>query len=85
MSLQKNINLGTQPRRVRATGDAQVLVQNLGPDDLYLGNDASVSSTTGVKLEKDATYTSPVDLVETGAQLWLVSDGASDVRILRVG
>jgi hypothetical protein len=85
MALQKQITVVANPIRVRASGDAQVLVQNLGPDAAFIGNDSSVTPANGVKVLRLGSYTSPEDMVESKSQLWVVSEGTSDIRVMRVG
>lgn len=79
------IAVTTTPVQFPAAGDAQVVIQNLGAGDLYIGSADTVSSSTGIKIVSGGDFTSPADLVDSGGVLWLVSASTSDVRWLRVG
>ena len=83
--MQKQITVETTAVPVGAASDVQVLIQNLGPDPVYLGTDASVTSLTGIKMLAGGSFTSPKDVRDLGIDLFLVSDGSSDVRLMRVG
>jgi hypothetical protein len=58
------------------------VLQNLGPDALYIGNDATVSDTTGVKLLSGGDFT---NADPHSGNFWVVSEGTSDVRLLVLG
>lgn len=56
------------------------VVQNLGPDTLYLG-EATVTAGAGVKVEIDKAVT----IGGTNSVIYAISDGECDVRILSQG
>lgn len=85
MALQRSISVETTPVQIDADGTSMVLVQNLGEGDVYLGPDNTVSSTNGIQVNAGGWYETPVPLVESGGHLWVVSDTAADVRVMRVG
>ena len=70
-------NVGTSP--VNLAGTYQ-LIQNLGPDALYIGDLATVTPLTGVKLASGQSFTA----VGRGGA-WVVSSGTSDVRLGKRG
>lgn len=55
------------------------LIQNLGPDPIYIGVDNSVTSETGVKIDTGQSFTSK------RSNSWVVSSGTSDVRTVEQG
>lgn len=71
-------SIGTSAEQL-ASGDC--LVQNLGPDALYLGRDESVDASSGVKVAAGDA----VSVAYTSQPLHGVSVGTSDVRILEAG
>ena len=68
------ISLSTTAEKV---ADTEALIQNLGTDIIYVDNDESVTSDTGVVIE-------PGDSIVVGAghDYYAVSAGTSDVRVL---
>ena len=64
----------------RLRGRRQVLIQNLGGDSAYIG-DASVTPTDGLQIMSGTILT--LDVLDVG-DIYVVSDGASDVRILEL-
>jgi hypothetical protein len=56
------------------------LIQNLGPDPLYVSDGSTVSANTGVKLTAGQSLT-----VSTSKGPWAVSAGTSDVRVVNRG
>lgn len=61
-------------------GDDSYLIQNLGPDDLYVG-DSSVTTSTGVQVNSGESLT----VGATNGSVYVISDGTSDVRTLTRG
>lgn len=61
-------------------GSAGALIQNLGPDALYLGSHA-VTTDDGIKVSVGEALT----IGYTDSAVFGVSDGTSDVRVLRGG
>jgi hypothetical protein len=57
------------------------LIQNLGPDEIYVGESSAVTSSTGVRVSADEVIA--VGFVNLG--LYAVSAGTSDVRTLTRG
>lgn len=71
------LNVTTTPAKVL---DAWTDIQNLGPADVYIGNDNTVSSTTGIKLAVGATYSRA--LWVNWVDVWAVTAaGTADLRI----
>jgi hypothetical protein len=64
-----------------AAGAAYVL-QNLGPDVLYIGNSRTVTPFDGISISAGGDFTSPTEYT---APIWLVTTGECDVRILLLG
>lgn len=56
------------------------VVQNLGPDDLYLDYNDEVSAATGIKLVVGAIW--EIQKYDSGRPIWMISSGESDVRVL---
>lgn len=69
---------------VAVPGSATPLIQNLGPDPVFLGPQG-VTTGNGLKLAVDAAYEFPGDLGRGPGKLYAVSTGSSDLRILIVG
>lgn len=68
------------------TGDAQPVVQNLGPGTLYIGSQNNDLPTNGLELPVGAVYEYPAKMVEGAQYLWLHAVGGNcDVRLLNVG
>lgn len=67
-------SVGTTPVQI---GDDSYLIQNLGPDPLYVGN-SDVTTDTGVQINTGESLT--VGVTET--DVYVVSAGTSDVRTL---
>jgi hypothetical protein len=65
----------------RLAGRRQLQVQNLGTDPVYIGGDSSVSSTEGVRVPSGDSIT--LNLLDI-ADVWIVSGGSSDVRVLEL-
>ena len=61
-------------------GSGSVLIQNLGPDDLFLGS-LGVTVETGVRISAGSSITVGYD----SEQFYAVSAGTSDARVLASG
>lgn len=70
-------NVGTTPVNLAAKNP---LVQNLGPDPLYVSDASTVTASTGIKLVAGQSLT-----VLTSKGPWAVSGGMSDVRVVSRG
>lgn len=53
------------------------LIQNLGPDDLFVGFEG-VTSATGVRVAAEQA----ISIGATNKPVWVVSSGTSDMRIM---
>lgn len=71
------MNVGETPIRI---GSASYLIQNLGPDNLYVG-DEDVTDENGLQLAAGESVARGV----TNAATYVVSSGTSDARILGRG
>lgn len=72
------LSVTTTPAKVL---DSWSDIQNLGPADVYIGNDSGVTSTTGLKLVAGASYSRPG--VSNWIDIWAVTaSGTADLRIL---
>lgn len=56
------------------------LIQNLGPDVLYIGN-SSVSASTGVRIDSGKS----IAFNYSNSSIYAVSAGTSDVRTVNAG
>jgi hypothetical protein len=67
-------------------GDAQPIIQNLGPGVLYIGSTNDSLATKGLQLPVGAVYEYPARLVDGGGYVWLLASGDNcDVRLQNVG
>lgn len=73
------MNVTTTAVAVGTASDEYPLIQNLGPDKLYVGLDSTVSAATGVQLDVGRAINTANRVV------WVVSAGTSDVRLLGRG
>ena len=64
----------------RLRGRRQLMIQNLGAGLLYVG-DASVTAANGVRVGSGETLT--LDVLDVG-NIYAISDGVSDVRVLEL-
>ncbi len=71
------MDVTTTPHKLGSFG---YLIQNLGPDDLYVGEE-SVDSDTGFKVPSGSAVT----VGNTAWDVWVVSDGTSEVYTLGEG
>jgi len=68
------------------SGDAQPVIQNLGPGVLYIGSTDNDLPTNGLQLPVGAVYEYPAKLVDGAGAVWLCATGDNcDVRLLNVG
>ena len=68
------------------SGDAQPVVQNLGPGVLYIGSTSNDLFNTGLQLPVGAVYEYPARLIDGAQFLWLHAVGGNcDARLLNVG
>lgn len=70
------MDVGSTPEKL---GPNYPLIQNLGPDPIYVGADSSVSTATGVKVESGQSFNA------NSPSTWVVSSGTSDVRSIDRG
>lgn len=70
-------NVGTTPVNLAGKNP---LIQNLGPDPLYVSDASTVTASTGVKLTVGQSL-----VVATAKGPWAVSGGTSDVRLVNRG
>lgn len=64
---------------------AGLIVQNLGTGNVYLGNDSTVTTLTGIKLLPGANYEYPRQVNEGAGAVWAIADAAGqDVRYMVV-
>lgn len=80
--MQPTITIGITAREIVSPTAFQplidIIVQNLSANDVYVGEDASVNSSTGIKISPNGNW--PND--KRAAPVWLIASGAdSDVRI----
>jgi hypothetical protein len=80
------MQVGTTPVQVLVPADAIAEIQNLGDGatppagNLYIGDDNTVSTATGLKVAAGGLYASPRP-VSYGVAVWVVSDSTIDVRV----
>lgn len=80
------ITVGTAATRLVIPGSNAPVIQNLGPGNLYVDHDSTVTTATGLKLAVGDVYEFPRDLNQGTGECWLVADAANtDVRYLVVG
>jgi hypothetical protein len=68
----------------RLRGRRQLTIQNLGADPVFIGGDSSVSATGvagGLSIPSGDMFT--LDVLDVG-DVWIISGGTSDVRILEL-
>lgn len=76
--------LGTSKQQITASGRNRLVIQNLGPGNVFLGTEGDVSPTIGLKIAVNAVYEFPTTSADD--DVWVVADAANtDVRVLRVG
>ena len=61
------------------TGRDKMIIQNLGANDVYLGDDASVTSSNGLKLPKGSSM--ELNFEEDANVFAITASGSADVRI----
>jgi hypothetical protein len=72
------MNVGTTAVSV---GTGPGLVQNLGPDEMYVGNSTGLTSSTGVLVPANKAMAFGF----SNTPIYVISAGASDVRFLYGG
>ena len=82
------ISVSDEPSEVPGVAGTanEYLLQNLGPDPVYVGRKAEVSDTSGLLLDVDGVLSTGNGLADRNtAGLWLVcaTGGSADVRVLR--
>ena len=85
-----NVTVGTSsPVPVVVPGDALLILQNLGPGNVYMDTASNVTTGTGIKLVVDAGYEfghqipwgSGVDFPSAGTTIYAIADQAgTDLR-----
>lgn len=76
--------LGTTKQAVAASGRNRLLIQNLGPGNVFLDTEGTVTATAGLKIEPGAVYEFPTASADD--DVYIISDTANtDVRIVRLG
>jgi hypothetical protein len=69
----REVTVALKPRQL-----ADVQIQNLSVNNVYVGSDQSVDTTSGIKVPPNGQYVN----VKRQEPIWLIADGAgSDVRI----
>jgi hypothetical protein len=64
-----------------SAGRQSILVQNTGPEPVYVGFDSSVTSANGVEIAAGGTY---ADETYAGALYAITASGGSDIRFQEV-
>lgn len=76
--------VGTSAQAVVAQGRTRLVIQNLGPGDVFLDTEGTVTPTAGLKIPVNATYEFPTASADDN--VWLVASAANtDVRVIRIG
>lgn len=80
-----NITVGTSAIQISAVGRQKPILQNLGPGDLYLGENDEVTADNGLKLGAGAVFEfSSAISMDDG--LWVIaSEADTDVRYMLLG
>jgi hypothetical protein len=65
----------------RLRGRRQVIIQNLGSGNIYLGGDASVTTFAGLEIAANTSLT--LHVLDYG-NLWVVADALADVRVMEL-
>jgi len=64
------------------SGRRRIMVQNLGKEDIFLGADASVTSSNGIRVSRNAAFEMP--LGENVPLFAIAASGTPDVRYMQV-
>ena len=65
------------------TGRKKILVQNEGDKPIYIGYDNTVTTSNGIKISKNSSWT---ELVGENLDIWAIStDAGQSVRIMEIG
>lgn len=77
--------VGTVAQAITAVGRGRLIVQNLGPGNLYLDVDVTATAATSIKVPSGSMYEFPTD-AGSEASYSVIADAAStDVRYMIVG
>lgn len=76
------IFVNASPQKVPFSG--AVVIQNLGPSNLWMDTNPSVTAATGMKLPVNACYEFPREINLGPGAIWLIADTTADVRIIEV-
>ena len=65
----------------------QPVLQNLGSGNLFFGPTSAVTPANGIRLSNGLGYEFPNRLqdIPQWPEVWVISDGTSDLRIMNVG
>jgi len=76
--------VATTAKKLATTGFGDpVILQNLSTVPVYIGGDATVTSTNGFKLNTALTVNSEINLLNYSGEVWGYADGgAGDVRVI---
>jgi len=69
--------------QIDVAGRQRLMIQNLGPGDLYLDETPEVTTETGVKIPPNCGYEASTPAANDDG-FWVISSGTSDVRFLRM-
>ena len=67
-------------RADRLSGRRKMFLQNLGPDHLFIGS-SNVTPFNGIMITSGTIFT--VDILDY-SEIWIVSQGISDVRVMEL-
>lgn len=78
------IIVGTVSQKIPSGGRTRPVIQNLGPGDVYIDTEGSVTASSGLKLPVGSVYEFPT--AGTLDDIWIVaSEAGTDVRVIKVG
>lgn len=77
-----NVTIGQTPVQVKDLNRGAALIQNMGPDALYMDSIEDVTTSTGFEIAVDGVY----ETAGSGGDstIFLVSAGSSVVRIVSI-
>jgi hypothetical protein len=80
------MNVSTTPVEVPVGKDKVPLIQNLGPEPVYVARNAANILTSGIELLEGDALELVAPVFEGGGPVFVAtSSGTSDVRVLSVG
>jgi hypothetical protein len=80
-----HIAAGLAATVIPAAQEAVLLVQNLGPGNLFVDRDPAVTAATGLKLTVGQTAEFLRSAGNGGGEVWVIADqAATDVRVLPI-